>query len=59
MATQDDDGGQRARDQTAPVAIKRWKVAELLGNAREAEIAHGEDIYRLRLTANNKLILTK
>jgi hemin uptake protein HemP len=26
---------------------------------REVTIAHGEDVYRLRLTAQNKLILTK
>jgi hemin uptake protein HemP len=32
---------------------------ELFVETREITIAHGEDIYRLRLTAQNKLILTK
>ena len=32
---------------------------ELFVAAREIIIAHGEDNYRLRLTSQNKLILTK
>jgi hemin uptake protein HemP len=32
---------------------------DLFVNAREITIAHGSEIYRLRLTAQNKLILTK
>lgn len=32
---------------------------ELFVETREIMIAHGGDIYRLRLTAQNKLILTK
>jgi hemin uptake protein HemP len=32
---------------------------ELFVDTREIMIAHGEDTYRLRLTAQNKLILTK
>jgi hemin uptake protein HemP len=32
---------------------------ELFINTREITIAHGADVYRLRLTAQNKLILTK
>jgi hemin uptake protein HemP len=31
----------------------------LLGSEREVEIEHGDQIYRLRLTALGKLILTK
>ncbi len=34
-------------------------VASLLGAAREALLVHGGVQYRLRITANNKLILTK
>jgi hemin uptake protein HemP len=34
-------------------------VRELLAGAREAVIVHGGERYRLRLTANHKLILTK
>jgi hemin uptake protein HemP len=32
---------------------------ELFIGTREITIAHGADVYRLRLTAQNKLILTK
>jgi hemin uptake protein HemP len=32
---------------------------DLFVNTREITIAHGADVYRLRLTAQNKLILTK
>jgi hemin uptake protein HemP len=32
---------------------------DLFINTREITIAHGTDVYRLRLTAQNKLILTK
>jgi hemin uptake protein HemP len=37
----------------------RWRSSELLGSAREVAIEHGGQIYRLRLTALGKLILTK
>lgn len=37
----------------------RLDSRELFAFTREVTIAHGEDIYRLRLTAQNKLILTK
>lgn len=33
--------------------------SELMKDTREIVIRHGEDVYRLRLTAQNKLILTK
>ena len=49
--------GAPTADDGAPV--RRWTVVELLGAAREAAIDHGGEVYRLRLTANNKLILTK
>lgn len=32
---------------------------DLLGEAREVLLIHNGDTYRLRLTSNNKLILTK
>lgn len=35
------------------------RSAELLAGAREVLIQHGDDTYRLKLTGNNKLILTK
>ncbi len=39
---------------------RRWLRSEqLLGNASEVEIHHGASVYRLRQTAQGKLILTK
>lgn len=38
---------------------RRWTSRELLGSAREVEIEHEGLLYRLRLTALGKLILTK
>lgn len=32
---------------------------DILAGAREVRILHGEDVYRLRLTSTDKLILTK
>ena len=46
---------------TRSVAIdgNRIESRELFAAEREIIIAHGEDNYRLRLTSQNKLILTK
>jgi hemin uptake protein HemP len=41
------------------VIENRLDSRELFGEAREIMIGHGGDVYRLRLTALNKLILTK
>ena len=38
---------------------RRLKVSELLRGEREAILEHGGQDYRLRITANGKLILTK
>ncbi len=38
---------------------RRLKVSELLDGEREAILEHGGQDYRLRITANGKLILTK
>ncbi|MEF2550557.1 hemin uptake protein HemP [Aurantimonas sp. A2-1-M11] len=43
------------RKQTLPVL----NAADLFSTGREILIRHADDIYRLRLTSNNKLILTK
>ncbi len=48
-----------AASATAPTGRQRLKSIELLGKAREIIIEHGSDEYRLRLTSQNKLILTK
>ncbi|ACI92026.1 conserved hypothetical protein [Afipia carboxidovorans OM5] len=37
----------------------RMDSADLFRSARELLISHGEETYRLRLTSQNKLILTK
>lgn len=47
----------RCDEKTEPP--RRMKSAELLGAARELIIEHGGGEYRLRLTSNGKLILTK
>lgn len=44
-----------ARQATLP----RLRSTDLLSGAREAIIEHGQEQYRLRLTSNGKLILTK
>jgi hemin uptake protein HemP len=46
---------------TRSIAMKgnRIESRELFAAEREIIIAHGEDSYRLRLTSQNKLILTK
>lgn len=49
-----------ARSPSAPTGhIRRLNSAELLGSAQEIEIKHGDAVYRMRLTALGKLILTK
>jgi hemin uptake protein HemP len=39
--------------------VPRIPVGELLGGGREAVLVHDRAEYRLRLTSNGKLILTK
>lgn len=41
------------------MAKKAYTSAELFGNSQEIVIIHAEEEYRLRITSNNKLILTK
>ena len=42
-----------------PLRDNRIESRDLFVGTREITIAHGEEVYRLRLTAQNKLILTK
>jgi hemin uptake protein HemP len=42
-----------------PVPTPRTTSAELLRGGQELQIVHGDLLYRLRLTALGKLILTK
>lgn len=41
------------------VTGNRIDSRDLFSNERELIIAHGDEIYRLRLTSQHKLILTK
>lgn len=51
-------GPARSVASPAPAAL-RWQAAHLLQRQREVEIEHAGQVYRLRLTAQGKLILTK
>lgn len=48
----------QGRASSSPAA-RRWRSAELFGRDHEVEIEHGQAVYRLRMTALGKLILTK
>jgi hemin uptake protein HemP len=48
-----------ARGRNVGVIDDRIDSRDLFIGTREVTIAHGSDVYRLRLTAQNKLILTK
>ena len=62
-----DESGRRGKEarisNSAEREIKivngRIESRELFADTREIVIAHGSDLYRLRVTAQNKLILTK
>jgi hemin uptake protein HemP len=60
-----DDGRERAGEggtapsRDVPLNDNRMDSRELFVGTREITIVHGGDHYRLRLTAQNKLILTK
>jgi hemin uptake protein HemP len=45
--------------ETAGLALRQIESATLLAGAKELVILHGRETYRLRLTAKDKLILTK
>jgi hemin uptake protein HemP len=47
------------RERRICVTDNRMDSQELFAGTRELTIAHGAEVYRLRLTAQNKLILTK
>lgn len=63
---QNSDSSSKALPRQSAKAQKSWadtaravSSAALLAGTRELLIQHGKEEYRLRLTANNKLILTK
>ena len=56
------DDATEANAQSAPqpgARPRRLKVSDLLAGEREAILEHSGQDYRLRITANGKLILTK
>lgn len=50
-----------ARQPVSPslAPLPQIEVGALLGESREAVLVHNGETYRLRITASNKLILTK
>ena len=52
-------GNSTATTRSIVVTGNRIESRELFAAEREIIIAHGEENYRLRLTSQNKLILTK
>jgi hemin uptake protein HemP len=48
-----------AKQEITPALRQRLQSAELFGTAREVVIEHAGEEYRLRLTRQGKLILTK
>lgn len=42
-----------------PVSSVVWNSEEILQGTKEIQIAHRGEVYRLRLTRNGKLILSK
>jgi hemin uptake protein HemP len=52
-------GKPSQRPITSSPPLKRIAVSDLMGGGREAVLLHDGEEYRLRLTSNGKLILTK
>jgi hemin uptake protein HemP len=46
-------------EQPKPPLTRRLESSDLLQGEREILISHGDELYRLRLTRNGKLILQK
>jgi hemin uptake protein HemP len=57
--TQNSGAGQSRADRNITVIGDRIDSRDLFAGVREIIIGHGSEMYRLRLTAQNKLILTK
>lgn len=57
------DSGEKVRttliERSVPLTDNRINSRDLFVASREIIISHGDETYRLRLTAQNKLILTK
>lgn len=55
LSVKNDEGKTRSEGSARKIISTR----ELMGDAREVIIEHGGEHYRLRITSNQKLILTK
>ena len=53
------EGADAVTERLVVLRGNRFDSRDIFQAAREIIIAHGEETYRLRLTAQNKLILTK
>lgn len=58
MAVSGDSKPQISSRRTTPT-VRRIDISDLLAGGREAVLLHDGSEYRLRLTSNGKLILTK
>lgn len=52
-------GAEEAQSRAIAVTANRIDSGDLFVGTREITIGHGNEVYRLRLTSQNKLILTK
>ena len=59
MMSDEDPASPAAAATPAGDRLRRIKVSELLRGEREVILEHESQDYRLRITANGKLILTK
>lgn len=55
----DEESSAAAAGRTIMMRENRLDSHDMFVGTREIIISHGEELYRLRLTAQNKLILTK
>jgi hemin uptake protein HemP len=57
----DEDKDSKPLSKTRNIAVNNDRIdsRNIFVGTREIMISHGDDVYRLRLTAQNKLILTK
>jgi hemin uptake protein HemP len=59
MMSRDDAEQAMPKHSPAVQKLRRLKVSDLLAGEREVILEHDGQDYRLRITANGKLILTK
>jgi hemin uptake protein HemP len=59
MMSRDDTEQVMPKQAPAAPQLRRLKVSDLLAGEREVILEHDGQDYRLRITANGKLILTK